>query len=117
MEDLYSGPSFSSDDGDSGSVTGPISRPPKTGLTKAQFENRFGITDRNPYGQTGFAKFFDKFSKALGGKGVDYRQQFRDLDRFIIEIQVTVWHDLKNSNMTFIEIQKLPLMAELQVEA
>ena len=83
MEDLYSGPSFSSDDGDSGSVTGPVPRPPKTGLTKAQFENRFGITDRNPYGQTGFAKFFDKFSKALGGKGVDYRQQFRDLDRLM----------------------------------
>lgn len=83
MEDLYSGPSFSSDDGDSGSVTGPTSRPPKTGLTKAQFENRFGITDRNPYGQTGFAKFFDKFSRALGGKGVDYRQQFRDLDRLM----------------------------------
>ena len=83
MEDLYSGPSFSSDDGDSGSVTGPAPRPSKTGLTKAQFENRFGITDRNPYGQTGFAKFFDKFSKALGGKGVDYRQQFRDLDRLM----------------------------------
>ena len=83
MEDLYSGPSFSSDDGDSGSVTGPTSRPPKSGLTKDQFENRFGITNRNPYGQTGFAKFFDKFSKALGGKGVDYRQQFRDLDRLM----------------------------------
>ena len=82
MDDLYSGPSFSSD-GDSGSVTGPISRPPKSGLTKDQFENRFGITNRNPYGQTGFAKFFDKFSKALGGKGVDYRQQFRDLDRLM----------------------------------
>ena len=77
------GTPFSSDDGDSGSVTGPTSGPPKTGLTKTQFENRFGITDRNPYGQTGFAKFFDKFSKALGGKGVDYRQQFRDLDRLM----------------------------------
>ena len=63
MEDLYSGPSFSSDDGDSGSVTGPTSRPPKSGLTKDQFENRFGITNRNPYGQTGFAKFFDKALK------------------------------------------------------
>mgnify|MGYP003109727539 CR=1 FL=1 len=71
---------FNNED-DSVSVTGPTPRPPKTGLTKAQFENRFGITDRNPYGQTGFAKFFDKFSKALGGKGVDYSQQFRDLDR------------------------------------
>tara|TARA_B100001057_G_scaffold127157_2_gene126128 strand:+ start:1099 stop:2538 length:1440 start_codon:yes stop_codon:yes gene_type:complete len=73
---------FNNED-DGGSVTGPTPRPPKTGLTKAQFENRFGITDRNPYGQTGFAKFFDKFSKALGGKGVDYSQQFRDLDRLM----------------------------------
>ena len=73
---------FNNED-DSVSVTGPTPRPPKTGLTKAQFENRFGITDRNPYGQTGFAKFFDKFSKALGGKGVDYSQQFRDLDRLM----------------------------------
>ena len=57
-------------------------RPSTTaGLNQQQFENRFGITDRNPYGQTGFAQFFDKFSKALGGKGVDYSQQFRDLDR------------------------------------
>ena len=79
------GTPFPSDDGDSGSVTGPTSRPPKTGLTKAQFENRFGITDRNPFGRrsSGFANFLDKFSKALGGKGVDYSQQFRDLDRFM----------------------------------
>ena len=73
---------FNNED-DGGSVTGLTSRPPTSGLTKSQFENRFGITNRNPYGQTGFAKFFDKFSKALGGKGVDYRQQFRDLDRLM----------------------------------
>ena len=54
---------------------------PGAGLTQPQFEKTYGITARNPYGQTGFAKFFDKFSKALGGKGVDYSQQFRDLDR------------------------------------
>lgn len=83
MEDLYSGPSFSSDDGDSGSVTGPAPRPPKTGLTKTQFENRFGITDRNPFGRrpSGFAAFLDRFNRSLGGKGIDYSQQFRDLDR------------------------------------
>ena len=56
---------------------------PGAGLTQPQFEKTYGITARNPYGQTGFAKFFDKFSKALGGKGVDYRQQFRDLDRLM----------------------------------
>ena len=57
-------------------------RPSTTaGLNQQQFENRFGITDRNPFGQTGFAKFFDRISKGLGGKGVDYRQQFRDIDR------------------------------------
>ena len=54
---------------------------PGAGLTQPQFEKTYGITARNPYGQTGFAKFFDKFSKALGGRGVDYSQQFRDLDR------------------------------------
>lgn len=54
---------------------------PGAGLTKPQFEKTYGITNRNPYGQTGFAKFFDKFSKAIGGRGVDYSQQFRDLDR------------------------------------
>ena len=57
-------------------------RPTTTaGLNQQQFENRFGITNRNPFGQTGFAKFFDRISKGLGGKGVDYRQQFRDIDR------------------------------------
>ena len=54
---------------------------PGAGLTQPQFEKTYGITARNPYGQTGFAKFFDKFSKALGGKGVDYRQQFAAIDR------------------------------------
>lgn len=70
-------------DGDSRSITGPAPRPPKTGLTKAQFENRFGITDRNPFGRrpSGFAAFLDKFNRSLGGKGIDYSQQFRDLDR------------------------------------
>ena len=56
---------------------------PGAGLTKAQFEKTYGITDRNPFGRrpSGFAAFLDKFSRSLGGKGVDYSQQFRDLDR------------------------------------
>ena len=52
----------------------------------------------------------------LLAKGVDY-SGFRDFDRLMGRDPVTVWHDLKASNTTFIEIQKLPLMAELQVEA
>ena len=52
-----------------------------SGLSRNQFETRYGITDRNPYGQTGFAKFFDRMSKAIGGKGVDYRPQFAAIDR------------------------------------
>ena len=56
---------------------------PGAGLTKPQFEKTYGITDRNPFGRrsSGFANFLDKFSKAIGGRGVDYSQQFRDLDR------------------------------------
>ncbi|MEC7367119.1 MAG: hypothetical protein VX457_03555, partial [Actinomycetota bacterium] len=78
------GPTFSSDDNtftDSGGNTVNFQPSTTAGLNQQQFENRFGITDRNPYGQTGFAKFFDRISKAIGGKGVDYRQQFRDIDR------------------------------------
>ena len=52
-----------------------------SGLSRDQFQTRYGITDRNPYGQTGFAKFFDRISKAIGGKGVDYRPQFAAIDR------------------------------------
>ena len=56
---------------------------PGAGLTKAQFEKTYGITDRNPFGRrpSGFAAFLDKFNRSLGGKGIDYSQQFRDLDR------------------------------------
>ena len=66
---------------DSGGNTVNFQPSTTAGLNQQQFENRFGITDRNPYGQTGFAKFFDRISKAIGGKGVDYSQQFRDIDR------------------------------------
>ena len=65
---------------DGGGPPSTVSRP-TTGLNQQQFQNRFGITNRNPYGNTGFAKFFDKFSRALGGKGVDYRPQFAAIDR------------------------------------
>ena len=56
---------------------------PGAGLRKPQFEKTYGITDRNPFGRrsSGFANFLDKFSRAIGGRGVDYSQQFRDLDR------------------------------------
>jgi len=57
---------------------------PGAGLTKTQFEKTYGITNRNPFGNrpmSGIGKFFDKLNRALGGKGIDYSQQFRDLDR------------------------------------
>ncbi len=56
---------------------------PGAGLTKDQFEKTYGITDRNPFGRrpSGFAAFLDRFNRSLGGKGIDYSQQFRDLDR------------------------------------
>lgn len=44
-----------------------------SGLNFEQYKRRFGLSERNPYGtRSGFASFFDKFSKSLGGKGVSY---------------------------------------------
>ena len=74
---------FDFNNDDDGGGPPPALSQPTTGLNQQQFQNRFGITNRNPYGQTGFAKFFDKFSRALGGQGVDYRPQFQSIDRMM----------------------------------
>ncbi len=62
---------------DGGNDFNPYRANPGAGLSQNQFNQTYGLSARNPYGNTGFSNFFDKFSKALGGKGVDYSQQMR----------------------------------------
>ena len=72
-----SGSVFGGGGDDGGNDFNPYRANPGAGLSRNQFNKTYGLSARNPYGNTGFSNFFDKFSKALGGKGVDYSQQMR----------------------------------------
>ena len=72
-----SGSVFGGGGDDGGNDFNPYRANPGAGLSRNQFNKTYGLSARNPYGNTGFTNFFDKISKALGGKGVDYSQQMR----------------------------------------
>lgn len=74
--DLYD---YSSDDGGpstAASIRNALRGTPLGGMNYDQYKKSFGLSDTNPYGQTGFTQFMNKF-----GAKPDYTQQLSNLPR------------------------------------